>query len=186
MLRTALVKAVERRQLERITGKGASGTFQVKQFSTPHFSAPSFFKSCHPFGDWHLYGVKQTLPLSEGDANALKLSQLKRTGNKVLLKGGVLEDAITAAITAMNEPKTCSTTTLRRYLIDTNKDKKEYQLGKRLLLSLLRLFGNGSFVWEQQIGGGLGGAVSMFVSLRYARLATRWRRAAQIGPVCCI
>lgn len=60
-------------------------------------------------------------------------SQLRRTGNKVLLKGGVLEDAITAAITAMNEPKTCSTTTLRRYLIDANKDKKEYQLGKRLL-----------------------------------------------------
>lgn len=86
--------------------------------------------------------------------NALKLSQLKRTGNKVLLKGGVLEDAITAAITAMNEPKTCSTTTLRRYLIDANKDKKEYQLGKRLLLSLLRVVGSGSFVWEQQIGSG--------------------------------
>lgn len=61
------------------------------------------------------------------------MSQLKRTGNKVLLKGGVLEDAITAAITAMNEPKTCSTTTLRRYLIDANKDRKQYQLGKRLL-----------------------------------------------------
>lgn len=61
------------------------------------------------------------------------MSQLKRIGNKVLLKGGALEDAITAAITAMNEPKTCSTTTLRRYLIDTNKDRKEYQLGKRLL-----------------------------------------------------
>lgn len=99
-----------------------------------------------------------TLQLSEGDANALKLSQLKRTGNKVLLKGGVLEDAITAAITAMNEPKTCSTTTLRRYLIDANKDKKEYQLGKSLLLlSLLRVLGSVSLVWEQQISSGLVG-----------------------------
>lgn len=57
-------------------------------------------------------------------------SQLKRTGNQILLKGGDLEDAITAAITAMNEPKTCSFTTLRRYLVDANKDRKEYQLGK--------------------------------------------------------
>lgn len=59
------------------------------------------------------------------------MSQLKRTGNKVLLKGGALEDAIAAAITAMNEPKTCSTTILRRYLLDANKDRKQYQLGKR-------------------------------------------------------
>ncbi|TKS70778.1 Heterochromatin protein 1-binding protein 3 [Collichthys lucidus] len=81
VLKTALVKAVEKGQLEQITGKGARGTFQ-----------------------------------------------LKRTGNQVLLKGGTLEDAITAAITAMNEPKTCSTTTLRRYLLDANKDRKEYQL----------------------------------------------------------
>ena len=58
------------------------------------------------------------------------LSQLKRSGNQVLLKGSTLEDAITAAITAMNEPKTCSTTTLRKYLVDANKDRKEYQLGK--------------------------------------------------------
>lgn len=65
------------------------------------------------------------------------LSQLKRTGNQVLLKGGTLEDAITAAITAMNEPKTCSTTTLRRYLLDANKDRKEYQLGKTPRVSCL-------------------------------------------------
>lgn len=57
-------------------------------------------------------------------------SQLKRTGNKKLPKGGILEDAITVAITAMNEPKTCSTTSLRRYLVDANKDVKENQLGK--------------------------------------------------------
>lgn len=41
-----------------------------------------------------------------------------------------MEDAIAAAITAMNEPKTCSTTILRRYLLDANKDRKQYQLGE--------------------------------------------------------
>uniref|UniRef100_H3C3H8 Heterochromatin protein 1-binding protein 3 n=1 Tax=Tetraodon nigroviridis TaxID=99883 RepID=H3C3H8_TETNG len=102
VLRTALVKAVERGQLERITGKGASGTFQ-----------------------------------------------LKRTGNKVLL-GGALEDAIAAAITAMNEPKTCSTTILRRYLLDANKDRKQYQLVAHLrrTLSKCKVLG-----WMEQITG---------------------------------
>lgn len=71
--------------------------------------------------------------VNEGETNVLNLSQLKRTGNKVLLKGGALEDAIAAAITAMNEPKTCSTTILRRYLLDANKDRKQYQLGEKRL-----------------------------------------------------
>ena len=67
-------------------------------------------------------------------------SQLKRTGNEFLLKGGAMEDAILAAITAMNEPKTCSTTTLKRYLVTANKDRKEYQLGESLLsLTLTKL-----------------------------------------------
>lgn len=34
VLKTALVKAVEKGQLEQITGKGARGTFQVKHFLT--------------------------------------------------------------------------------------------------------------------------------------------------------
>ncbi|KAM9860071.1 heterochromatin protein 1-binding protein 3 isoform 2-T2 [Aulostomus maculatus] len=103
VLKTALVKAVERGQLEQITGKGASGTFQ-----------------------------------------------LKRTGNKVLLKGGTLEDAITAAITAMNEPKTCSTTTLRKYLLDANKDIKEYLLLANLRRTLTKCKVLG---WMEQITG---------------------------------
>lgn len=103
VLRSALVKAVERGQLEQITGKGARGTFQ-----------------------------------------------LKRTGNKVLLKGGALEDAITAAITAMNEPKTCSTTTLRKYLVDANKDRKEYQLVANLRRTLTKCKVLG---WMEQITG---------------------------------
>ncbi|XP_039972131.1 heterochromatin protein 1-binding protein 3 isoform X2 [Xiphias gladius] len=103
VLKAALVKAVEKGQLEQITGKGARGTFQ-----------------------------------------------LKRTGNQVLLKGGALEDAITAAITAMNEPKTCSTTTLRRYLVDANKDRKEYQLVANLRRTLTKCKVLG---WMEQITG---------------------------------
>ncbi|KAG7226738.1 hypothetical protein INR49_014087 [Caranx melampygus] len=103
VLKTALVKAVEKGQLEQITGKGARGTFQ-----------------------------------------------LKRTGNQVLLKGGALEDAITAAITAMNEPKTCSTTTLRRYLLDANKDRKQYQLVANLRRTLTKCKVLG---WMEQITG---------------------------------
>ncbi|XP_019712273.1 heterochromatin protein 1-binding protein 3 isoform X2 [Hippocampus comes] len=103
VLKSALVKAVERGQLEQITGKGASGTFQ-----------------------------------------------LKRTGNQVLLKGGTLEDAILAAITAMNEPKTCSTTTLRKYLVDANKDAKEYQLVANLRRTLTKCKVLG---WMEQITG---------------------------------
>lgn len=103
VLKTALVKAVEKGQLEQITGKGARGTFQ-----------------------------------------------LKRTGNQVLLKGGTLEDAITAAITAMNEPKTCSTTTLRKYLLDANKDRKEYQLVANLRRTLTKCKVLG---WMEQITG---------------------------------
>lgn len=85
--------------------------------------------------------------------NVLQMSQLKRTGSKVLLKGGALEDAIAAAITAMNEPKTCSTTILRRYLLDANKDRKQYQLGRR----------------RACVGG------VRVTCVRYRRLSTRWR-----------
>ncbi|XP_061742246.1 heterochromatin protein 1-binding protein 3 isoform X2 [Nerophis ophidion] len=103
VLKSALLKAVERGQLEQITGKGATGTFQ-----------------------------------------------LKRTGNQVLLKGGALEDAILAAITAMNEPKTCSTTTLRRHLLDVNKDTKEYHLVANLRRTLTKCKVLG---WMEQITG---------------------------------
>ncbi|XP_056294107.1 heterochromatin protein 1-binding protein 3 [Pseudoliparis swirei] len=103
LLKSALVKAVEKGHLEQITGKGANGTFQ-----------------------------------------------LKRTGNHVLLKGSNLEDAITTAITAMNEPKTCSTTILRRYLVDTNKDRKEYQLMASLRRTLMKCKVLG---WMEQISG---------------------------------
>ncbi|KAM4613339.1 heterochromatin protein 1-binding protein 3 isoform 1-T1 [Polymixia lowei] len=112
LLKTALVRAVDKGHLERITGKGASGTFQ-----------------------------------------------LKRTGDKVLLKGGALEDAITTAITAMNEPKTCSTTTLRKYLIGNNKDSKEYRLVANLKRTLTKCKMLG---WMEQItGNGLNGTYQL-------------------------
>lgn len=103
ILKAALVRAVEKGQLDQITGKGARGTFQ-----------------------------------------------LKRTGSEFLLKGGAMEDAILAAITAMNEPKTCSTTTLKRYLVTANKDRKEYQLvsSLRRTLSKCKVLG-----WMEQITG---------------------------------
>ncbi|XP_042351733.1 heterochromatin protein 1-binding protein 3 isoform X2 [Plectropomus leopardus] len=101
VLKTALVKAVEKGQLEQITGKGAKGTFQLKRTSNPP-------------------------------------------------KGSNLEDAITAAITAMNEPKTCSTTTLRRYLVDANKDRKEYHLVASLRRTLTKCKVLG---WMEQITG---------------------------------
>lgn len=58
--------------------------------------------------------------------------QLKRNGNKVLLHGKGMEDAIAVAITAMNEPKTCSITTLRRYLVDSNKYRTENHICESL------------------------------------------------------
>ncbi|KAM9759510.1 heterochromatin protein 1-binding protein 3 isoform 1-T1 [Menidia menidia] len=103
VLKTALVKAVEKGHLEQITGKGARGTFQ-----------------------------------------------LRRPGNKTLPKGGILEDAITVAITAMNEPKTCSTTSLRKYLIDANKDMRENQLVANLRRTLKKCKVLG---WMEQITG---------------------------------
>lgn len=41
--------------------------------------------------------------------------------------GGLLEDAVVAAITAMNEPKTCSITILRKFLME-KQDQKNVSL----------------------------------------------------------
>ncbi|XP_053725421.1 heterochromatin protein 1-binding protein 3 isoform X2 [Synchiropus splendidus] len=103
VLKSALVKAVEKGQLEQITGKGATGTFQ-----------------------------------------------LKRNSNQASQKAGPWDDALTAAITAMNEPKTCSTTSLRKYLLDSNKDAKEYQLVANLRRTLTKCKVLG---WMEQISG---------------------------------
>ncbi|XP_014872737.1 heterochromatin protein 1-binding protein 3 isoform X2 [Poecilia latipinna] len=103
LLKTALVRAVEKGHLEQITGTGARGTFQLKR--------------------------------------AAKESQLK---------GSTLEDAITVAITAMNEPKTCSTTSLRKYLVDSNKDVKENLLVASLRRTLTKCKVLG---WMEQITG---------------------------------
>ncbi|XP_053137151.1 heterochromatin protein 1-binding protein 3 isoform X2 [Hemicordylus capensis] len=103
LLKNALQRAVEKGQLEQITGKGASGTFQ-----------------------------------------------LKKSGEKPLLGGSPVEDAILSAIAAMNEPKTCSTTALKKYVLEkhpgTNASLQVHLL-KRTLKKCER---NG---WMEQISG---------------------------------
>ncbi|XP_032903948.1 heterochromatin protein 1-binding protein 3 isoform X1 [Amblyraja radiata] len=103
LLKQALQRAVDKGQLEQITGKGATGTFQ-----------------------------------------------LKKTGDKPLLSGGPFEDAILSAITAMNEPKTCSTTALKKYVLEkvpaTNSNFQMHML-KRTLQKCEK---NG---WIEQISG---------------------------------
>ncbi|XP_043976882.1 heterochromatin protein 1-binding protein 3 isoform X1 [Gambusia affinis] len=76
--------------------------------------------------------------------------QLKRAAKESQLKGSTLEDAITVAITAMNEPKTCSTTSLRKYLVDSNKDVKENLLVANLRRTLTKCKVLG---WMEQITG---------------------------------
>ncbi|XP_041747509.1 heterochromatin protein 1-binding protein 3 isoform X1 [Coregonus clupeaformis] len=112
ILKSGLVRAVDKGHLEQITGKGASGTFQ-----------------------------------------------LKREGGKFLLKGGPLEDAIMTAIVAMNEPKTCSTTTLRKFLLETNQDSMEYRVVNNLKRTLQKCKIMG---WVDQItGNGLNGTYQL-------------------------
>ncbi|KAG5274572.1 hypothetical protein AALO_G00137790 [Alosa alosa] len=109
ILKNGLQRAVERGQLEQITGKGATGTFQ-----------------------------------------------LKKTGDK---PATVLEDAIVTAIIAMNEPKSCSINTLRKFLIENHKDRKEYLLMNQLKRTLEK---GKTMGWIEQITGhGLSGSYQL-------------------------
>ncbi|XP_053509469.1 heterochromatin protein 1-binding protein 3 isoform X1 [Ictalurus furcatus] len=112
VLKNCLQRSVEKGYLEQITGKGASGTFQ-----------------------------------------------LKKSGNKVLLAGGLLEDAIVAAITAMNEPKCCSISVLRKFLVENHQDKTVYFIVANLKRTLQRCKMMG---WMEQITGhGLSGSYQL-------------------------
>ncbi|XP_016350083.1 heterochromatin protein 1-binding protein 3 [Sinocyclocheilus anshuiensis] len=112
VLKNCLQKSVEKGYLEQITGKGASGTFQ-----------------------------------------------LKKAGNKVLMGGGLLEDAIVAAITAMNEPKTCSITILRKFLMERQKEQNSYFVVSNLKRTLQKCKMMG---WMEQISGhGLSGSYQL-------------------------
>jgi len=85
--------------------------------------------------------------------------QLKKAQNKILLKGGPMEDALLAAITAMNEPKTCSITTLRKHLLETNKDAVMFRVVNTLKKTLHRCKAMG---WMEQItGNGLSGTYQL-------------------------
>ncbi|XP_060714175.1 heterochromatin protein 1-binding protein 3 [Tachysurus vachellii] len=112
VLKNCLQRSVEKGFLEQITGKGASGTFQ-----------------------------------------------LKKSGNKVLLGGGLLEDAVVAAITAMNEPKCCSISVLRKFLLENHQDKTAYFIVANLKRTLQRCKMMG---WMEQITGhGLSGSYQL-------------------------
>ncbi|XP_042336188.1 heterochromatin protein 1-binding protein 3 isoform X1 [Sceloporus undulatus] len=103
LLKNALQRAVEKGQLEQITGKGASGTFQ-----------------------------------------------LKKSGEKPLLGGSLMEDAILSAIAAMNEPKTCSTTALKKYVLEKHPGSNssfQVHLLKRTLQKCEK------YGWMEQISG---------------------------------
>uniref|UniRef100_A0A2K6U610 Heterochromatin protein 1-binding protein 3 n=1 Tax=Saimiri boliviensis boliviensis TaxID=39432 RepID=A0A2K6U610_SAIBB len=103
LLKNALQRAVERGQLEQITGKGASGTFQ-----------------------------------------------LKKSGEKPLLGGSLMEYAILSAIAAMNEPKTCSTTALKKYVLENHPGSNSNYQMHLLKKTLQKCEKNG---WMQQISG---------------------------------
>ncbi|XP_075762633.1 heterochromatin protein 1-binding protein 3 isoform X2 [Pelodiscus sinensis] len=103
LLKNALQRAVEKGQLEQITGKGASGTFQ-----------------------------------------------LKKSGEKPLLGGSLMEDAILSAIAAMNEPKTCSTTALKKYVLENHPGTNSNFQVHLLKRTLQKCEKNG---WLEQISG---------------------------------
>lgn len=103
LLKNALQRAVERGQLEQITGKGASGTFQ-----------------------------------------------LKKSGEKPLLGGSMMEYAILSAIAAMNEPKTCSTTALKKYILENHPGTNSNYQMHLLKKTLQKCEKNG---WMEQISG---------------------------------
>uniref|UniRef100_F1M6V1 Heterochromatin protein 1-binding protein 3 n=1 Tax=Rattus norvegicus TaxID=10116 RepID=F1M6V1_RAT len=103
LLKNALQRAVERGQLEQITGKGASGTFQ-----------------------------------------------LKKSGEKPLLGGSLMEYAILSAIAAMNEPKTCSTTALKKYVLENHPGTNSNYQMHLLKKTLQKCEKNG---WLEQISG---------------------------------
>ncbi|XP_075407799.1 heterochromatin protein 1-binding protein 3 isoform X3 [Tenrec ecaudatus] len=103
LLKNALQRAVERGQLEQITGKGASGTFQ-----------------------------------------------LKKLGEKPLLAGSLMEYAILSAIAAMNEPKTCSTTALKKYVLENHPGTNSNYQMHLLKKTLQKCEKNG---WMEQISG---------------------------------
>uniref|UniRef100_A0A3B4Y804 Heterochromatin protein 1-binding protein 3 n=1 Tax=Seriola lalandi dorsalis TaxID=1841481 RepID=A0A3B4Y804_SERLL len=172
LIKKAMKKHLEKGTIKQLKGKGLSGTFIIgKQSNLSKESLGDALpliitRLCEPkeasynlikkYLEQHFpslnienrYSVFHNCLINKVSGNSEKC--LKRTGNQVLLKGSTLEDAITAAITAMNEPKTCSTNTLRKYLLDANKDRKEYQLVANLRRTLTKCKVLG---WMEQITG---------------------------------
>lgn len=117
LLKNALQRAVEKGQLEQITGKGASGTFQVGEGRAV---LPPRSGNRRPWGVAGPGRHRQPPPAPSSGVPTpySSLTQLKKSGEKPLLGGSPMEDAILSAIAAMNEPKTCSTTALKKYVLE--------------------------------------------------------------------
>ncbi|OBS68869.1 hypothetical protein A6R68_02584 [Neotoma lepida] len=81
--------------------------------------------------------------------NALQRA-LKKSGEKPLLGGSLMEYAILSAIAAMNEPKTCSTTALKKYVLENHPGTNSNYQMHLLKKTLQKCEKNG---WMEQISG---------------------------------
>ncbi|KAB1268942.1 Heterochromatin protein 1-binding protein 3 [Camelus dromedarius] len=81
--------------------------------------------------------------------NALQRA-LKKSGEKPLLGGSLMEYAILSAIAAMNEPKTCSTAALKKYVLENHPGTNSNYQMHLLKKTLQRCEKNG---WMEQISG---------------------------------
>uniref|UniRef100_A0A3P9IYS0 Heterochromatin protein 1-binding protein 3 n=1 Tax=Oryzias latipes TaxID=8090 RepID=A0A3P9IYS0_ORYLA len=127
-IKKALKKHLEKGTIKQLKGKGLSGSFVIGKQPAPPKVSPNKLES---LGDALPLIITQLCEPKEASYNLIKkyleqhfpkippadLYSLKRGGNKPQPKGSVLEEAITVAITAMNEPKTCSTTLLKSVLV---------------------------------------------------------------------
>uniref|UniRef100_A0A8C5VDI9 Heterochromatin protein 1-binding protein 3 n=1 Tax=Microcebus murinus TaxID=30608 RepID=A0A8C5VDI9_MICMU len=76
--------------------------------------------------------------------------QLKKSGEKPLLGGSLIEYAILSAIAAMNKLKTCSTTALKKYVLENHPGTNSNYQMDLLKKTLQKCKKNG---WMEQISG---------------------------------
>uniref|UniRef100_A0A8C9LIJ8 Heterochromatin protein 1-binding protein 3 n=1 Tax=Piliocolobus tephrosceles TaxID=591936 RepID=A0A8C9LIJ8_9PRIM len=170
LLKQALKRELNRGVIKQVKGKGASGSFVVVQKSrkTPQKSRNrknrssavdpepqvkledvlplAFTRLCEPkeasYSLIRKY-VSQYYP-------KLRVDILKKSGEKPLLGGSLMEYAILSAIAAMNEPKTCSTTALKKYVLENHPGTNSNYQMHLLKKTLQKCEKNG---WMEQISG---------------------------------
>uniref|UniRef100_A0A2K6S0A8 Heterochromatin protein 1-binding protein 3 n=1 Tax=Saimiri boliviensis boliviensis TaxID=39432 RepID=A0A2K6S0A8_SAIBB len=89
-------------------------------------------------------------PLTWTLKHGVLLPLLKKSGEKPLLGGSLMEYAILSAIAAMNEPKTCSTTALKKYVLENHPGSNSNYQMHLLKKTLQKCEKNG---WMEQISG---------------------------------